>query len=337
MNKTGTTAVQSHMASVREKARGDGLVYPDVFGDNHSYPLAAMFRGDDPKAVRTLRRRGVGDLVDRSASLRAELAALAAATAAEGHDLLLSGEGMGQFSSAACAALRETLAPFERIVVLGQLRPPRSFARSAAQQRVRFQFSFAALAARPPLPSYRNRFAAFVEAFGRENVRLGVFHPSRLVDGCAFRTLVAMIDRPLPSLADERASVLNSAMSMTAAKVLSALHSAANGGALDLPPAVANALAPPGRFGRRRPFDPSAPALRQKAIRIPGPRFAVPFEILTAVDDAVSDDAAYAERLLGEPLGPLDDAPSDNALRLADVATWSDAEIDAAVAHLGRR
>ncbi|UOM36129.1 hypothetical protein [Acuticoccus sp. I52.16.1] len=332
MNKTGTTALQSHMARVRDLARADGLVYPEVLGDNHSMPLAAIFRPDDPTLARLLDRRGGSELLGRADMLRTGLEATCAAAAAAGHDLFLSGEGVGHFPQDACRDLRAFLLRYvDRIVVLAMVRPPRSFARSAAQQRVRYKLTFDDLAARPPVPTYAARFEQHRRVFGADAVRFAVYHRGGLVDGCILRTVLGMIERPLPSLAGERAPRENSAVSMTAIKLLSALNGRDGDPLAVLPPSIASLLTE-GGGGR------SVEALRRAVVGVPGPPFRLPVEVAAAVDAALAEDRAYVDAVLGVPIDSFDDRRDiAGAPRLADMARFSPDEVDAVRDHLARR
>lgn len=338
MHKTGTTALQRHMAAAREAAKADGLVFPDLLGENHSLALSVIFRADDPQLARTMKRRGNAA---SQPELDAAFEALCTRTAADGDDLLLSGEGLSHFPEPAVERVRARLERhFDRVVVLAFARPPLSFARSAAQQRVRYRLTLADCVARPPLGQYRQRFEPYRKVFGEADVRLGLYHRAAMVDGCVLATAVSMLDGARPNLARERAAPRNTSVSMTAVKLLSAMHGApAADPFAALPAPVAAALMR--KVGRRRAWlgpRPSperlAGAAKAVVVGVPGPPFRLPAEVAEAVLVAGAEDGRWLAQALGLALDEYDDRRDGEPLSLSDCARWSAEEIDQTLAHI---
>lgn len=337
MHKTGTTALQRHMASVRATAEADGLIFPDLMGENHSLALSVIFRPDDPQLARTMAKRGN---TASQPELDAAFEAVCARAVAAGQDLFLSGEGLSHFPVSAVERMRDRLARhFDRTVVLAFARPPLSFARSAAQQRIRYRLSLADCVSRPPLGQYRQRFEPYRTVFGEENVRLALYHRDTMVDGCVLATTTAMLDGERPRLAQERASARNTSVSMTAVKLLSAMHAAPGDPFAALPSPIGAALMRRahkrrGLFGPRPSPERAAGAAKALVVGVPGPAFRLPEEIVTAVLTAGADDARWLEETLGLPLGEYDDKPDEARPTLADCTRWSAEEIDRTLVHI---
>lgn len=345
MYKTGTTALQTELARSQEAALADGLVYPNAYGANHSHLLNAVYRPDVATVAQRLRAIGLGELVDARTRITVELDALYAETARQGRDLLLSGEALSAWPQSALERVRGTLAQhFGRVVALATVRPPRSFARSAAQQTVKVRLTLPALLAQPPRPFYRKRFVPLIAAFGAQNVRIGIYAPGRLVNDCPLQTVLALLDKPTPRLAAQRAPLVNTAISMTAAKLMSALNShLAEEPPITVPPAVMKRLRrSPQRKTVQAILDRSPAHLRwpvpvRSAVHgVPGPPFTLPLEVRRALERSLENESAYASSLVGEDIDALDDDGPHCAPTLEECQNFSRDEIRAIVRQLSQ-
>jgi hypothetical protein len=174
MHKTGTTSVQRSLDGLAQ----DRVKYVALGSSNHTGPMSIAF--DDPDVKR--RRAGPERSAKQVEMLKPQMRArLEADLANKDFDkFVISGEGMVFLSP---KSLRELQAVARRHVdevrVFAYARDPVGFASSALQQRIKGGYPGYDLTR----PSYRNKFAPFIEIFGRENVSVKEFSRPALKDG----------------------------------------------------------------------------------------------------------------------------------------------------------
>ncbi|MBC7986177.1 MAG: hypothetical protein H7X93_05835 [Sphingomonadaceae bacterium] len=346
MHKTASSAVQQLFAAEPERLEATGLRYFPSPNPNHSFFLMSYAQGRSRVEGQFAQPTytGTWQFADREAM--AELwTSFLAETSAAGHDALLSGEEGGFLSDDEIDRLiAEIRAYFDRIVVLGMVRPPLAFARSAAQQRLRGRSSFRTSAQTPPVPKYRERFGGYVRAVGRENVRLRVFHRDRLVAGDPAQTLLAMMEHADPALADMRAPRLNESMSMPAAKLFSALNVMRDDPAVksQIPGPIVAMLRelPKKKFGfadirAGRSTDHLFPKPLSRLVRtIPGDPFSLPIEIQRKVLNQPPEDADWVSEMLGEDIRAFDVAIDETAPTLAEAEHITEDETRLITRHI---
>jgi hypothetical protein len=186
MHKTGSSAIQTHFAS----AAHPGLVYAPWSGTNHCGLCVLLFAPlDSLPNYHGFKVRGP-DFVARLPELRAEwLARLDACVTSldAAARLLISAEDI---SATGFAEAREALFGFlaeraQDVTVIGYLRAPRAYARSAFQQRLRGpnlrELPFTAL-----WPNYRARFEQFDRLPGVRELSLGLYDRAALRGGATW-------------------------------------------------------------------------------------------------------------------------------------------------------
>ena len=338
MHKTGTTAVQTFFHRSRPLLREAGIEYPAFAKSNHTSALSGLFadprKSGDPGPI-------TGQIKAERQKLLTAFANLLKAMRGEGLDMLMSGEGVSLFRPVELAALRDFVSPpYENIVVLGLVRPPLAFARSAAQQRIKGGVTFSTFRRQPPIPQYHRRFAPPVTVFGRPNVRLAPYHRSTLIDGDALQSLFALMGVSDPALAEARAGIANKAVSLTAAKIISAIgDSVALGHAVpSLPAPIRERLDDPHIRALHGDYTTSVAdhtgeraLLMSLLLDIPGPRFSLPREILEDVAKSSVTDAAWLLKNFDIDVLALDEAIGD-APPMEAMHHFDAAEIDAVTA-----
>lgn len=258
MMKTATTALQRWLAANRDRLRREGLAVPRLPHANHSHFFIARYKPALRLDGGQRQRERLALYPDDAAVLDARFDAFLARAAADGLDVLMSAEMIAGLPVEGLERLAETVsARMDRIVTIALVRPPRAFARSQGQELVRQGHPVADLAARPPRANYAGRIGRPAKALGADEVRLAVFHPSRLVDGCALRTLLALAGRDVRFLGDERLPRVNESMSLASAKLVSLLAESRRAGAFS--PAIPEPV-------RRRLSRGSAGAFYRRAV-----------------------------------------------------------------------
>lgn len=340
MHKTGSSAFQNWCFRNRDALRTAGLAYPRLPFPNHSYFLQAQFIVEEARALAVV--GGVQRvLVDERASLREAFAKDLAANAAQGLDVIISGENASHLAPAECEALVEFLRGlFGRVVVLGLVRAPVAFAGSMAQQALRGGRRLEEFVDAPVLPRYRDRFGHYFAC--ADEVRLHAFRRDSLRDGCVLQTLLAMMDGDRSALADARAPRVNESASATAATLLSLINRSLVEGRLadELPEVVRRPLSEGfcGEFvaAAIRGDSPKnrlpSPMLRA-ILGMPGPRFVLPRELAVPVEKRCAEDAAWVSAILGEDIRD-GDTPTHDLPPLSEVMRLSPADAEAVATTL---
>ncbi|MBC7986182.1 MAG: hypothetical protein H7X93_05860 [Sphingomonadaceae bacterium] len=345
MHKTGTTAAQQLFAEQAELLRAQGLHYFSTRRPNHSFLLTTRYDPDRldmtqpgvPAVFASLDRARHEKLWRRWGRFLDDVGA-------SDEDALVSAEAAGLLPEDEIERLRDkVLTRFNRMIVLMLARPPLSYAQSAAQQRLKNRVSLPDSELKPPLPQYRARLLGYVGALGNENIRLEIFHHDRLVAGDPAQTLLKMIGKDRPELAELRSPRANESISMTAAKLLSALQTAREHPERlsEIPEPVLSALRALSPFYRFADIEAGAlvggflPRRLVELIRtIPGDKFTLPLEIQRAVPALAGRDAGWLSKQLGANIEDFDVPVDDDAPTLADATRMEPDEIEPIVAHL---
>lgn len=198
MHKTGTTSVQLNLAEEKDNTDWQYLTLGDR--RNMGAALYAMF-ASEPHRYHWFQKRG--DTPEQVAlardSLRSQFSKLLSESNAK--NSILSGESLTLIDEAGIEELRSFLNPFfDRILVIGYVRPPIGFKISFFQQRLKhsnckLDFSDFQL-------QYRRRFDKFDRTFGREQVLLKKFDPQNLYNQCIVADFRHQIGMSLPATTD---------------------------------------------------------------------------------------------------------------------------------------
>jgi hypothetical protein len=321
LHKTGTTSIQNTFFAERATLAAAGIRY---FGAsaNHSGALIRAFAADPARFNRANRTGSPGRTPEAA---RERLAAFL--DRAPAGTLVISGEGADRLDEndvrRMLGFLRDRV---DRLTVIAFVRPPRSFMRSAAQQRVRGGLPLDRLA--DAWPRYRLKLQKFLQASDPGRVLTPIHHPSELRRGCSVATMLHTIGAPdaLYDLLLVRRE--NAALSR---------------------PAVALMLAANEILPRRGPDGLPNPARARGLFRLlegwPGARFEIPDSVL---DHALSEPmawrhVAWAEQQLGRrftefeaamPLVPPADVPPPEEWARAALGHLRAEEAEALAAHL---
>ncbi|WP_108660732.1 hypothetical protein [Acuticoccus kandeliae] len=343
MPKTGTTSIQRFFHLNRESVRAAGIAYPNFPGANQSPFVEAQFRLPRESVAARLKHRGQGAFVDRREEMRAAFVSEMEAAAAEGIDGLVSAETGSGLQVQGVTEFRDILPMFDRMVSLAFVRPPRSWRRSSCQQGLKDGRVMADLNEAPPVTRYRSALGPHYRALGRD-VRVTLFHPTRMKDGCVLQTLLSMMDGARPALADARADRSNESMSLPAAKLFSALNLAQREKALPafLPEPIRKALGEGivaeylESVYEEEGFVRLPNALMRGLIAVPGARFQLPIELERAAADGSAEDVAWVSARIGEDITALDVDEDETPLELAAFERFDDQEVADIVATIRR-
>jgi hypothetical protein len=189
LHKTGTTSIQNTFFAERAPLAAAGIRY---FGaaPNHSGTLIRAFAADPARFNRANRNGSPG----RTPEGARERLAVFLDRAPPG-TLVISGEGADRLDGddvrRMLGFLRERV---DRLTVIAFVRPPRSFMRSAAQQRVRGGLPLDRLA--DAWPRYRLKLRKFFQASDLGRVLTPIHHPLELRRGCSVATMLRVIGAP---------------------------------------------------------------------------------------------------------------------------------------------
>lgn len=344
LNKTGSSALQRYFAASPRLAEAN-LAYAPLPGANHSTVLTAMFKHDRTKAEQQVGDTGRGILVEKRQELLDGFAGFLARTREQGLDGLVSGEAIPLIDYEGLCALRDFVRPyFDEIAVIGFLRPPLSFTRSSSQQRLKTGASLMEITRVPPPTRYR-QVARVSEVFGRENLRIRVFHRDEMVDGCLLQTVLSMMGGDRSALKEDRAPRVNESMSLTAAKLFSELNYSIHEGALSerLPPEVAKRFES-GRLAEvYRQLRPSSPhsirlpeAWRTMLLGVPGPKFVLARGAIQRALKKSAPEVAQVKEILGIDLAAADEPVPDDAPTIEMLRTFSADEVERICVQLDR-
>lgn len=172
MPKTGSTSIQKELYNHIEDERA---VYANLEDPNHGIALISMFM-KEPLKHHYFRKRGWTQKDIDAFNLKNKALLVKGFKDLSTSVEIISGEDIFHFPKPVLMQLKKFLDQyFENILVVGYVRPPKSFMESAFQQLVKFNnlgsFDFSII-----YHSYR-KFAKFDDIFGKENVKLVKFDP----------------------------------------------------------------------------------------------------------------------------------------------------------------
>jgi hypothetical protein len=294
MHKTGTTSIQQTLHAHRDALRRAGLSWFDAAESNHSRAVFSAFT-EAPHAYHVNRRHGLHRPDDAAAhAARSRDALLAFLAEAPGPGLIISGEDIGMLGE---GGIRRMLAAFrplvDRIVVVGMVRPPRSFIASAIQQRIRGGAPLAEGDEGGVLPHYRARFAPFLTAPEVAETRLHPYTPATLHQGCSVATFLRLIDAPESLYPQLQVARANSGASHLGVVLAMAANEA-------VPVFLPDGSANPDR----------APRLTRFLDALPGPRFVPPESLVAPRLARAAEDIAWMEAQLGMPFDAAETQPA---------------------------
>jgi hypothetical protein len=294
MHKTGTTSIQQTLHTHQDALREAGFCWFAGAEPNHSRAVFSAFT-EAPHTYHVNRRHGLHRPEDAAAHAAAMRAALLAFLAgAPGPGLILSGEDIAMLGEAAIRRMLGAFRPLvDRIVVIGMVRPPRSFIASAIQQRIRGGAPLEEEEDGGVAPRYRDRFEPFLTAPEVAETRLHPYTPATLHQGCSVATFLRLVGAPEslhPHLAVARANASASRLGVV-------LAMAANE---EVPVFLPDGRANPAR----------TPRLARFLDGLPGPRFTPPEALIAPRLARAAADIAWMEHRLGAPFPPAETQPA---------------------------
>lgn len=168
MPKTGSSSIQQTLFSL---SRVSSYSYAQMGQANHGGVLKAAFLN---KA--TASGSGRPQLKKRGEIILDKVRAT-------GGNQIISSESLYHFNEAALRRIKDYFSQsFERIRIVGYVRPPVSFMCSSFVQLVK-NHGLSSLDAKQLWPMYRRKLEKFDQVFGREHVTLRLFRPDVLMDG----------------------------------------------------------------------------------------------------------------------------------------------------------
>ncbi len=225
LHKTGTSTLQEFLYSQRDALNDAGVYYPALQA-NLSQPLSSLFH-DKPEAYSQNVLRGI----DTEEKVREQNAQLLASLESEfdtaGADtLLLSGEDVCLLSHEALTRLKSWLLPrCDALTVVCVLRDPTGWSTSAAQSRIRGGETLAEVNEDHRVQRLKPLLETIAGALGHERMlwldfqRL-VTHPDNYVTA-----FLENLGLPADWCRDSDVRVVNEAISLEAAQVVSAINS----------------------------------------------------------------------------------------------------------------
>lgn len=173
MPKTGSSALQN---SLFHKIYDKRVSYANLPIPNHSKIIYSLF-ATNPEENNYHQKRNMGREEIERQNTKYKKLLLEGFTNDTSSIEVISGEGIIHIDPDGLYRMKTFLEPyFEKIVVAGYVRPPKSFIESAFQQRVKYHelnsFDFT-----PVFPKYMKKLKKFDRVFGRKNVKLWKFDP----------------------------------------------------------------------------------------------------------------------------------------------------------------
>ncbi len=290
MHKTGTSSIQESLF----RGLSDPRFYYVNFGmPNASNGVTMCFRTDleryGPVRKSGVRQRKLaalkGDALERFAS---ELEASGARIA------VISGEHIGKLSASELRSMQEFLKARGRddLAPIAYVRRPKEYMESAFQQRVRN--GLGALVAERLFPEYRERFAKFDAAFGRDRVQLALFDTGSFPGGCVVRDFCT---RASIDFKAEDVVRVNEAISLPALSLLYTYRKLGPGFGVGPRVLLENKL------------------LVNELRTLPGPKVRLHSSLVGPVIDARREEIAWMEARLGVSLKEDIAAQDDGAIR----------------------
>jgi hypothetical protein len=194
MHKTGSSSVQHNLAAVKDP---DGWSILRVGGRANMGPALHAILNQPHDESRWFRRLGyASDQVSAKGEVWA--AEFREAVASSDKELfIVSAEAISTFTETAVVELKKFLdSVFDEVRVIGYVRSPKAFKVSRFQENVKHgngRFNVGSMKM-----DYRRLFEKFDRIFGRENVNLRKFDPSRFTANCAVTDFCEQIGISLP-------------------------------------------------------------------------------------------------------------------------------------------
>ena len=313
MHKTGSSAVQAYCRKNPRALARLGIAYPRAFYQNHKFGTISLFMDEPAGGQVDMSHRPRGYAPD---DLRRGFDEFLQRAARKGQHVLLSSETAVNLSPAGLARLEETAAPaFDPVEIVALLRPPLSFAQSASQQRLKGGMTLDRFEERLPLPEYERRFGHMLAHYGAARMHLAPYHPATLVGGDVFQTVVSLMGIDPAPVRGSRTERRNAAMSLTAAKALSAFNACLRDKGLTrgLPPGLAARFDDPVMHRFHDGFtvsfqrhDTPMRLLLPAFADIAGPPYRLTETVMERVAAASSADAAWLAENFGIDIGAYD-------------------------------
>lgn len=175
MHKTGSTSIQVSLDRLRKFGEFE---YLELDTPNHSLFLSTAFR-EHPHLHHIHRRHGRSETDVKHLKKIALEKLTQRLEQADSETVVISAEDLTVFSKDDLILLKKFLTPhFEKISIIGYVRPPASYMESAFQEQVK-----GGLVTFNPnnfYPHYRQKFEKFDAIFGKENVALVKFSKNEL-------------------------------------------------------------------------------------------------------------------------------------------------------------
>lgn len=345
MHKTGTSAFQQWCHANPDLLRAAGLAYPRLPDANHSTFLEVQYLRNEAVRRNAAESRGQGILLAEREPMRRAFERELSGIAAEGLDVVISGENATHFSVEEAADLRDTMrAHFDRVIAIALIRPPFSFVRSIAQAAVKGGYTFDEIAALDLRAKYRMRFEPWFKVMGEDGVRLGLYRPDRLTTGCVLEALLPLIDGDRSPIRPGLTPKVNEGLSATAVKFVERLSASLI--RRELAPEFAEPLRSrlmqglggqfiAAVFRGDLPRLPLPFPFARDVFRIPGPAFVLPKELADPVQGKSEEDDAWMSERLGVDIRDYAETKGE-AQALAEFRRFDEEEVERIVACLDR-
>jgi hypothetical protein len=179
--KTGSSALQQHLASHREQLRERGIIYPDLDGHESHWKVTAAFH-NNPEEFHHVRRRMRGEDVQAAMDETKRQLHDCLAAAGSSDTVIISHEGFGnRNTNEGLKEFRDVLLRHtEAVSVVAYGRNPIDLYASNVQQRLKALDNNA----QPPskwVSSHGNRAALLLETFGEDRCEFRIYSPATLV------------------------------------------------------------------------------------------------------------------------------------------------------------
>jgi hypothetical protein len=282
-HKTGTSSIQQ---TLFHELQSDVFEYAKLGSANQGNRLHLMISAE-PEENLHAKRNGLTPMQAEHKSIRYSRDFNRALARTTCPNIVFSGEAQSAFSLEEVHDLRRLLANhFDRMTIVGYVRPPRALMQSTFQQRAKV--TCPPLAPRKLYRSYRNTFEKFDHVFGKDNCWFWRFHRGDFPNGDVVVHFFASLGIPLP----DRLRHANESLSCEAVQILYAHHKLTE----QVPPQ------------RGLPLAKKWAAGLLSGIR--GKKFRLSSALLDPAIAANRDDIAWAEERIGASLAEEEEADS---------------------------